>query len=90
MKKKCIVWFTQDLRLSDHRALIAAIESGFEVIPLYIYREEDPTWKMGAASKWWLHHSLKSLSDGLKERGSHLILRKGSSLKVFKEKRKRL
>ncbi|MCX6990980.1 MAG: deoxyribodipyrimidine photo-lyase [Chlamydiae bacterium] len=85
MKKKCIVWFTQDLRLSDHRALLAAIDSGYEVIPLYIYRDEDPTWKMGAASKWWLHYSLKSLSDSLEEKGARLIVRKGPTLKVFKE-----
>jgi deoxyribodipyrimidine photo-lyase len=32
---------------------------------------------MGAASKWWLHHSLTSLQHSLRERGSDLLILKG-------------
>ncbi len=34
---------------------------------------------MGAASRWWLHHSLASLDAALREKGSRLILRRGKS-----------
>ena len=34
---------------------------------------------MGAASRWWLHHSLASLDEALRARGSRLILRRGKS-----------
>ena len=32
---------------------------------------------MGAASRWWLHHSLAALDADLRERGSRLVLRRG-------------
>ena len=31
-----IMWFRRDLRINDHPALLAAIESGEQVIPLFI------------------------------------------------------
>ena len=38
----------------------------------------------GAASRWWLHHSLKSLGAKLDELGAKLILRSGEPLKNLK------
>ncbi|WP_109806566.1 cryptochrome/photolyase family protein [Sphingosinithalassobacter portus] len=74
-----ILWFRRDLRLSDQAALIAAASEG-PVIPVYILDDETPRHrKMGAASRWWLHHSLKSLDASLREKGSRLILRRGKS-----------
>jgi deoxyribodipyrimidine photo-lyase len=50
------------------------------VIPVYILDDETPRHrKMGAASRWWLHHSLTSLDAALREKGSRLILRRGKS-----------
>jgi deoxyribodipyrimidine photo-lyase len=75
-----LVWFRQDLRLRDHRALTAAITAGAPVIPVYIWApDEEAPWAPGAASRWWLHHSLQRLDAELRERGSRLILRQGSS-----------
>lgn len=60
-----IHWFRQDLRLSDNPALSAAIERG-EVIPVYILdTHHSKEHAMGGASRWWLHHSLLSLSKTL-------------------------
>jgi len=56
-----IFWFRQDLRLEDNPALNRAIENG-QVMPIYIFSKND---NIGAASKWWLHHSLKSLNKSL-------------------------
>ncbi len=60
-----IVWFRQDLRLADNPALLAAASSA-RVLPIYIFDETHSTdWSMGAASRVWLHHSLKSLNQSL-------------------------
>ena len=34
--KTSIIWFRRDLRINDHPALAAAIESADQVIPLFI------------------------------------------------------
>ncbi|WP_260483585.1 cryptochrome/photolyase family protein [Sphingomicrobium flavum] len=78
-----ILWLRRDLRLSDQPALIAAAGEG-PVIPVFVLDEDTPgDRKMGAASLWWLHHSLKSLADTLEEKGSRLILRKGRASDVI-------
>ena len=71
-----IVWFRQDLRLADNPSLTAAQQSGGPVIPLFIFApEEEGLWGPGAASRWWLHHSLRQLSEDLARCGSRLCLR---------------
>jgi len=37
----CLVWFRQDLRLSDNPALQAATKSGEPVVPVYVWAPED-------------------------------------------------
>jgi len=78
-----IVWFRNDLRLADNPALIAALCSGRPVIPVYVLDEETGgVRRRGAASCWWLHHSLQSLDAALHRLGSRLILRRGSAEQV--------
>ncbi len=79
-----VVWFRLDLRLADNPALAAAIETCLSVIPLFIWApgEEDP-WPPGAASRWWLHHSLLELEHALATRGGKLILRRGPTAEVL-------
>lgn len=66
MKKEIsIVWFRQDLRLSDNPTLEAASQVG-EILPIYILDDcAPPLFKMGSASKIWLHHSLLKLNESL-------------------------
>jgi deoxyribodipyrimidine photo-lyase len=81
-----IVWFRQDLRLRDNPALHAAVATGTPVIPVYIWSpEEEGDWAPGAASRWWLHHSLAALDQDLRERGSRLILARGRAADVLKK-----
>ena len=81
-----IVWFRQDLRLQDNPALAAAVQRGAPVVPVYILDHEgEGRWPMGKASRWWLHHSLTALDDGLRERGSRLIFVQGDSGAVLRE-----
>ncbi|MFN3628025.1 MAG: cryptochrome/photolyase family protein [Parvibaculum sp.] len=73
-RSPAIVWFRRDLRLDDNPALDAAVRSGAPLLPVFIL---DPDEMPGAASLWWLHHSLASLGAALKKRGVSLILRRG-------------
>ena len=76
-----ILWFRKDLRLEDNSALKAAIVAGAPVIPLFIWSpDESGGWAPGAASKWWLHQALKSLSESFKEVSGEFVLREGDSL----------
>ena len=85
-KSSIIVWFRADLRLHDNPALYAAVSHGDRIIPVYIHApREEAQWQPGAASHWWLHHSLSSLGRDLKQRGSRLILRTGNSLNQLQQ-----
>ena len=56
------------------------------MVPVYVLDDETPKHrKMGAASRWWLHHSLTALSKALEDMGSRLILRQGRSEQVLAE-----
>ena len=81
-----IVWFRHDLRLADNPALRAAMTENRPVVPVFVWSPgEEGQWPPGAASQWWLHHSLQRLSQALQDRGSRLILRRGESLANLRE-----
>jgi deoxyribodipyrimidine photo-lyase len=81
-----IVWFRNDLRLADNPALIAGLGSGRAVVPLYVLDEEtEGVRPPGAASRWWLHHSLNALDASLRALGSRLIVRRGPTERVVAE-----
>lgn len=78
-----VVWFRNDLRLTDNPALTEAAASG-AVVPLYVWSPEDEgDWPLGAASRWWLHHSLVALDKSLRELGSRLVIRRGRATEVL-------
>ncbi len=86
MNSAAIVWFGLDLRLADQPALQAALAHGGPVLPVFIWSpEEEAPWSPGAASRWWLHHSLAALERQLRARGSRLIVRRGPALLVLTE-----
>jgi deoxyribodipyrimidine photo-lyase len=83
--RAAIVWLRQDLRLQDNPALHAAASLGSAVVPIYIWApEEEGEWPPGAASRWWLHHSLRSLEASLRERGSRLLIERGPPLQILR------
>jgi len=80
-----IVWLRRDLRLGDNPALCRACSEADRVIPVYIHApEEEAPWEPGAASRWWLHHSLRALERDLESQGSRLIIRRGDSLSMLR------
>ena len=76
-----LIWFRQDLRLSDNPALFnACIDAN--ILPIYILDDINAgQWKMGAASRCWLHHSLANLDQSL---SAKLNLYKGNPLTIIK------
>ncbi len=79
-KPLAICWFRQDLRTTDNPALRAAHAAG-TVLPIYILDDDSAdTWKMGGASRVWIHHALNSLDENLDE---SLSLYSGNALKVL-------
>lgn len=78
MPSPTIVWFRDDLRISDHPALHWAIERGEPIVALYLFDQHSPEIRpLGSASKWWLHRSLLALDTSLRGLGSALTLRSG-------------
>jgi len=73
-----LLWFRSDLRLADNPALAAALAEGRPVAPVFVLDDEDAgAWAPGAASRWWLHHSLAALAADIARRGGRLILARG-------------
>ena len=87
----CIVWFRDDLRLSDHPALHAAAETGKPVICLYVLDEVSEALRapasrpLGGAARWWLAQSLRALQERLAALGASLVLRKGPAARIIAE-----
>ncbi|NNF52144.1 MAG: deoxyribodipyrimidine photo-lyase [Gammaproteobacteria bacterium] len=81
---KAIVWFRRDLRIGDNPALRHAVDNFDQVLLVYVHAPgEEGDWAPGAASRWWLHHSLTAHDSKLRERGGKLVVRKGESLKTL-------
>lgn len=78
-----LVWFRQDLRLTDNPAFIEACSHHEQVIPLYIYDKKGCV--LGQAQAWWLHHSLIALDKSLNQQGLSLVFRKGNPLDIILE-----
>ena len=86
-----IVWFRDDLRLSDHPALHEAASTGAPVICLYVLDEESRELRppnarpLGGAARWWLAQSLRALRESLRAIGAPLLLRKGKADDIIVE-----
>lgn len=82
---KAICWLRHDLRLHDHPALTAALKAG-PAVAVYILDEatDRPLNRpLGAASRWWLHHSLSSLAKQLAAHHIPLVLRRGNPAQII-------
>jgi deoxyribodipyrimidine photo-lyase len=81
-----VYWFRRDLRLADNEGLTAAAARG-TVVPVFVSGDApgcDARGEVeGAASRWWLHHSLERLRDSLAREGLSLVIRRGSPAAVL-------
>lgn len=84
MTAPVIYWFRQDLRLRDLPGLTAAAATGRPVLACYILDDESPgQWRMGGASRWWLHHSLTALASEIEAAGGQLYLARGRPYSIL-------
>lgn len=83
--RTALVWLRRDLRLTDNPALHHAVANAAHVVPVFIHApDEEAPWSPGAASRWWLHHSLAALNADLEKRGSKLVIRAGPTLAALR------
>jgi deoxyribodipyrimidine photo-lyase len=75
-----LLWLRRDLRIGDNPALAAAVKTGRPIIPVFIRPQKD---EIGGASAWWRGRSLAVLREGLRKRGSDLLLRTGDPLAIL-------
>jgi len=78
---RSIMWFRRDLRLIDNPALLAAIEAGEEIVPVFVL---DPKLIQitGAKGLAYLAASLRSLDESL---GNKLNVCEGDPVDVLKD-----
>ena len=73
-----MVWFRRDLRLADHPALLAALESTDEVLPVFV---RDPVLLSGGGARVErLEASLAALSENM---DGKLVVRSGNPAEVI-------
>ncbi len=77
-----LLWFRNDLRISDNPALQAAAKSGAPIVALYILENAKGLRPPGAAWRWWLAGSLRNFAENLSSRGLPLVLRSGDPRKI--------
>tara|TARA_B100000035_G_scaffold271658_1_gene246610 strand:+ start:2002 stop:3405 length:1404 start_codon:yes stop_codon:yes gene_type:complete len=72
-----IVWFRNDLRISDNAVINYCLENKRKILPVYIF---DSPSSLGSASKWWLKNSLLSLDKSLK---GNMMVFEGEPTKIL-------
>ncbi len=82
-KSPIIVWLRRDLRLTDNPSLHFATTEKRPIVLAYIHDDSDTAWQIGAASCWWLHHSLGALTASVEKASGHLCLLRGKTKNVL-------
>ncbi|WP_287460494.1 deoxyribodipyrimidine photo-lyase [Sphingomonas sp.] len=83
-ERPVILWFRDDLRISDNPALNAAAATGRKIICIFVHDEESPGLRpLGGAARWWLHGSLEALDGDLRRRGAWLSIYRGRAQTII-------
>ena len=77
--KTSIIWFRRDLRINDHPALLAAIESSEQIIPLFIL-DKQQIEEAGSKLLAYMEQSLRLLDESL---GNKLHIIEGDQVEVL-------
>ncbi|MCS4489220.1 DNA photolyase family protein [Corynebacterium sp. ES2794-CONJ1] len=81
-EKISLMWFRDDLRLEDNKAL-ESLAGHSRIHALYILDTSSSTRPLGRASQWWLHHSLVSLATQLADYNIRLQIALGDPRKLI-------
>ena len=82
LQDPAIIWFRNDLRLQDNAALVAASRHR-ALVPVFIRETTSPARPLGAARRWWLHHSLARLAAALESLGTPLLRMSGNPAELI-------
>ena len=88
MKKNeiAVFWFRRDLRLQDNTALYEALNSGFEVLPLFIFDEEILNeLPENDARVNFIYDTLYDIQTEVKKYNSSLLIKKGNALHAWQQ-----
>ena len=79
-----IFWFRRDLRLEDNVGLFHALNSGEEVLPIFIF-DESIVFQLpkNDARVTFIHQQLEKIQDQLKSSGKSLAVFHGNPLEIF-------
>ena len=80
--RPALLWFRDDLRLSDNPALRAALDHG-PLICLYILDTATQRRELGGAARWWLSRSLQALSQAIAAKGGELLILRGDPAELL-------
>ena len=81
MSTRKIIWFRRDLRISDHPALLEAINGSDEIVPVFILDKQQIA-EAGSKLLAYMSQSLRALDASLNNR-LHII--EGDQVEVLKE-----
>jgi deoxyribodipyrimidine photo-lyase len=86
LQKISVCWFRRDLRLNDHTALWHAIQSGYPVLPLFIF---DPNILNGLpkndARVTFIHQALTAMHQQLRPSGGGMQLLHAAPMEAFQQ-----
>jgi deoxyribodipyrimidine photo-lyase len=82
-----IFWFRRDLRLNDNTALYFALQSGFPVLPVFIFDTNILNELQDKKDKrvFFIHQQLKQLKSDLEKAGSTLAVLHTTPLSAFEK-----
>lgn len=83
-EKISIFWFRRDLRLQDNVGLTEALNSGYQVLPIFIF-DQDIVQELpdDDARVNFIYDQIYDIDKKLKKNGSSLLCMKGNPLKVW-------
>jgi deoxyribodipyrimidine photo-lyase len=87
---RSLIWFRNDLRVTDNATLNAAVKASTEVIPVFILdpaQWAEDRWgqiKTGPFRSQFLLESLADLKADLEDMGGTLLIRQGEPAEVLK------
>ena len=89
-QKRAIVWFRNDLRLHDNEALLEALHTADEVMPIYVFDERifkgKTSFGFPKAGKFraqFIIDSVQDLRDNLRQKGVELVVRVGKPEEIL-------
>jgi len=85
--KIAVFWFRRDLRLEDNAGFSAALQSGYPVLPLFIYDRDilDMLQDRDDARVTFIHQTIRLLRHDLETAGGTLLARYGKPIEIWQQ-----